>query len=410
MLRAEHVHSSAASKQRRGARVVPSSLTYVQFGSKDAGIVVDFSEHGLLLATSLSLVTEFIPRIHIQVDEPTGEVTVSGRTVWTDESTHRAAIEMVDVSERDRSRIEEWVRSEMARSSLPGANANQRKVVSHSLTREFESDDISEGVISENDFVAEVRDVIQNQIQNQPDIRRPGFIDRNRRAIEVMTVLAAAVCVALAIYSEAKAEWPLKQKYVKVHASQIDSALVTNVPAATASDSARDPADTNDTHINDATSSVGTAEQIDTLPPAVTMWISPTKNTLIKLPNRKVLQSDALAITSQCSMYIAHTPGSAAQKELLVVGRLISHIDPEAPSADSPLPRVKTVRVRATVGSKGEVVALTPISGPAQFFPSVLSAVREWRFEPTLLDGRPIDMQVDLTITFHQPGEIDQDT
>lgn len=216
----------------------------------------------------------------------------------------------------------------------------------------------------------------------------------------------------MAIYSEAKAGWPLKQKFAKVHNAQTDGALATNVPAAAASNTARDPAHINVPHINDATSgeSAGTAEGIETLPPPVTMWISPVKNTLIKLPNHKVLQSDALAITSQCSMYIAHTPGSAAQKELLVVGRLISRTDPEVPAASSPVSGVKTVRLRATVGSKGEVVALTPISGPAQFFPGVLSAVHEWRFEPTLSDGRPIDMQVDLTITFHPPGETDQDT
>jgi len=185
MLRAEHVQSSAASKQRRGARVTLGSLTYVQFGGKDAGIVVDFSEHGLLLATSLALVTEFIPRIHLQVDELAGGVTVSGRTVWTDESTHRAGIEMVDGSERDRSRIQAWMRSEMARSSLPFPSTNQRQLVSHSVAHEFERDEISEDEISENDpLIADVRDVIQNQ----PDIRRPGSIERNRRLIEVVTV------------------------------------------------------------------------------------------------------------------------------------------------------------------------------------------------------------------------------
>ena len=408
MLRAEQVQTSAASKQRREARVAPNSLTYVQFGSKDAGIVVDFSEHGLLLATSLSLVTEFIPRIHIQVDEPAGGVTVSGRTVWTDASTHRAGIEVVDVTERDRSRIQAWVRSEMARSSLPGPYANQRKIVSsHSeaVAREFEGGEILEN----DDFIAEVREVIQKQ----PDILRPGFIQRNRRSVEVVTVLAATACVALAIYSEAKAGWPLRQKFERAHNRPTDGAPASNVLAPAASNATSDRAHTPDrAHTMNGTSDTpaNATRPAEALPPPVTLWISPAKNTLIKLPNHKVLQSDALAITSQSSMYIARTPGSASQKELLIVGRLISHIDPEAPAAATSVPGAKTVRLRATVGSKGEVVAVTPISGPAQLFPGVLSAVREWRFEPTLLDGRPIDMQVDLTITFHPPGDTDRDT
>jgi protein TonB len=58
------------------------------------------------------------------------------------------------------------------------------------------------------------------------------------------------------------------------------------------------------------------------------------------------------------------------------------------------------VRVRATVGSDGRVTDVKPMNGPIFLLSSVESAVRQWRFHPTLLNGAPVKAEDDVTIEF----------
>jgi hypothetical protein len=58
------------------------------------------------------------------------------------------------------------------------------------------------------------------------------------------------------------------------------------------------------------------------------------------------------------------------------------------------------VVVRATIGGDGHVVYVDPLSGPMVLIPSVMSAVREWHYQPSTLDGEPFETQADLTLKF----------
>jgi protein TonB len=60
------------------------------------------------------------------------------------------------------------------------------------------------------------------------------------------------------------------------------------------------------------------------------------------------------------------------------------------------------VRVRITVDTAGRVADAQVISGtPAGVFDqAAVNAVRKWRFEPVVRDGRPIEASVATTIRF----------
>ena len=48
-----------------------------------------------------------------------------------------------------------------------------------------------------------------------------------------------------------------------------------------------------------------------------------------------------------------------------------------------------TVRMTALIGPDGKILFLRPESGPTELIPGSMEAVRQWRYKPTLLNGRP---------------------
>lgn len=60
------------------------------------------------------------------------------------------------------------------------------------------------------------------------------------------------------------------------------------------------------------------------------------------------------------------------------------------------------VTVRAFVDKHGDVQDLKPVSGRFALMPRVMRAVREWQYEPTLVDGKPVESEINVTIKFRQ--------
>jgi protein TonB len=62
-----------------------------------------------------------------------------------------------------------------------------------------------------------------------------------------------------------------------------------------------------------------------------------------------------------------------------------------------------TVRLHVTIGMDGSIEDLQLISGPPQLIAAARTAVREWRYNPTLLNGQPIETQEDISLVFRLP-------
>jgi len=59
-----------------------------------------------------------------------------------------------------------------------------------------------------------------------------------------------------------------------------------------------------------------------------------------------------------------------------------------------------TVELRAIIAKDGTVRDLEVLSGNPLFVPAALSAVREWRYRPTLLSGVPVEVETRITVNF----------
>ena len=141
-------------------------------------------------------------------------------------------------------------------------------------------------------------------------------------------------------------------------------------------------------------------------PAPVNVLIPPAENgKLVRavLPRKSITASPTLTITSQLSVVISpdgrFTVGDH-ETARVQAGDVITYVVPHQPRHGDRYNSTETVKVRATIGSDGRVTDVRPINGPIFLLTSVVSAVRQWRFHPTLLNGSPVQVQDDVTIEF----------
>jgi hypothetical protein len=121
---------------------------------------------------------------------------------------------------------------------------------------------------------------------------------------------------------------------------------------------------------------------------------------LLTMPTKAVSASSSLAISYQSLIMVPPEPGpgSSHHPERLLVGGLIFHVEPQYPRGQARTQTEEIIRLRATVGENGQVTDVKLVSGPMPLVPAAMSAIREWRYMPTLLNGRPIKTEEDVII------------
>ena len=126
----------------------------------------------------------------------------------------------------------------------------------------------------------------------------------------------------------------------------------------------------------------------------------------LTLPEHSVSASGSVAVSAQRSFQEpADAVSASSQPEKnLQVGKLENLVDPPYPAEAEQKHIEGTVKLHATIGVDGSVKDLRALSGPAPLIPASLIAVREWRYDPTLLNGRPIETQEDISVVFRLPN------
>ena len=60
--------------------------------------------------------------------------------------------------------------------------------------------------------------------------------------------------------------------------------------------------------------------------------------------------------------------------------------------------------MHAIIDKEGKVAELQVVSGHPLLVQSARDAVRQWRYEPTLLNGEPVEVDTTITVTFTMGG------
>jgi protein TonB len=106
---------------------------------------------------------------------------------------------------------------------------------------------------------------------------------------------------------------------------------------------------------------------------------------------------------------VKEAPKPVVPKQIRVGGnvqsaKLINQPKPSYPPLARQARIQGVVRFNAVIGRDGTIQNLTLVSGHPLLVPSATEAVRQWRYQPTLLNGEPVEVvtQIDVNFTLSQ--------
>lgn len=88
------------------------------------------------------------------------------------------------------------------------------------------------------------------------------------------------------------------------------------------------------------------------------------------------------------------------QSEGVMEARLTRRIRPDYPKIAELMHLSGTVQLHAIIGTDGSVRALEVLSGNQILAQAALAAVRQWRYEPTRLNGQRVEVETYITVKF----------
>jgi len=99
------------------------------------------------------------------------------------------------------------------------------------------------------------------------------------------------------------------------------------------------------------------------------------------------------------------TPRVAAPERVRVsqgvsTGLLVKRVNPEYPP-EARRGRIQgTVLMHAIIGKDGDIATLELISGHPALAPAAIEAVKQWKYKPYLLNGKPVEVDTQIQVNF----------
>jgi len=86
--------------------------------------------------------------------------------------------------------------------------------------------------------------------------------------------------------------------------------------------------------------------------------------------------------------------------EPVIQAMLVRRVEPVYPPLAVQIHREGRVELHAIISTDGSIQSLEVINGDPLFIQSALAAVRQWRYQPTILDGQPIEVDTQITVVY----------
>jgi TonB family protein len=84
-------------------------------------------------------------------------------------------------------------------------------------------------------------------------------------------------------------------------------------------------------------------------------------------------------------------------------GSLLHRVEPEYPEAARQQQIQGGVAMDVHIGQDGSVQEVTVVSGPPLLAQAASAAVKQWRFKPRMVGGRPAEIQTRIILNFRLP-------
>jgi periplasmic protein TonB len=95
-----------------------------------------------------------------------------------------------------------------------------------------------------------------------------------------------------------------------------------------------------------------------------------------------------------------HAVAPVRMSEPVIAAKLVHRVEPTYPPLGIQLRREGRVELHAIISTDGSIQSLEVITGDPLFIKSALAAVREWRYQPTILDGQPVEIDTHITVIY----------
>jgi len=120
----------------------------------------------------------------------------------------------------------------------------------------------------------------------------------------------------------------------------------------------------------------------------------------VRLPGERVVRSPFVTMHVQRSVWVKASHWLWHSHKKVQLGELAARVDPQMPRTAK---SYGSITVLATVEKDGQVSSVRPLYGSPQFLGSVMRAVREWRYQPTYVEKKPVETLARIEINFHAP-------
>jgi TonB family protein len=81
-------------------------------------------------------------------------------------------------------------------------------------------------------------------------------------------------------------------------------------------------------------------------------------------------------------------------------GLIVKKVQPHYPDAARQAHIQGSVVMRAVINEAGDIADIEVIEGPMDFVPATVSAVRQWKYKPYLLMGKPMKVETQITVIY----------
>jgi len=94
------------------------------------------------------------------------------------------------------------------------------------------------------------------------------------------------------------------------------------------------------------------------------------------------------------------TPRTMKVSAGVQAARLVHRVEPLYPPLARQIRLEGRVELHAIIATDGRIKSLEVVSGEPPFIQSALRAVHEWRYQPTLLNNEPVEIETYVTVVY----------
>ena len=127
---------------------------------------------------------------------------------------------------------------------------------------------------------------------------------------------------------------------------------------------------------------------------------APDKTTAQATPRHSAEADNAVSDTPPDTQSAPSSPKARYVQSSVMEGNLLSAPRPEYPASARTAHIEGTVTLEATISRSGSVKTLHAIKGPRLLRSAAIDAVRDWRYKPYSVDGRPVEVATTVYVDF----------